>query len=932
MIIILSFASDAMGNLRKLCAPLKGHLYTFHIRSTANSPVEVCYSEKKLKHAISFDRLRGTGSGISDSDGTISGRTTSQIVTRKSKPMTPTPLSHTIPPKSPERTGSRSSTSASSHVSPSPRSISSKTSSTSLQSIGNVLQDNTTTTTTPTAAVVSSKRLVRKGLDVSPAMLEFFGMKPITGSNACFQFIEERELPPSKKNKRYGELKESNDLSAAMSGNSGADRSDEMSKSRQVKGYGRYLGEPGPEHLPGVESERGTSDDLYVKDNEGQIMMKKEVELGRMKGSKSKEDMKRLSKNDLSHDKPGPEYFDNTAGDGEDGGNKIEDDDILRKKECTSNSFPILATTSHAVGAVGSNAVRNIAEEGGGIGGGLSTMVTTNATADAMKSSVGVAVAPAATTGVTTPVTVPITGTSMNSGNGSTFGSIFIKGVQIINDDSIYVADVLIQDGIIQELSSKIEEPQGAQIIDGTDKALMPAGIEIHTEFSSPDSVDDFETGSKAALAGGTTTIINVIQPRLNETLLNAYDRLCKVAQSKSSCNVAFSVVISEWNDMIKKEMNTLVHDKGINSFIINIQKDEQLFEIFEYCRSLRVHARILPENKDIIALLENRLRASGINGTKCSQLSRPEALEADMVNHISVLSKLTNCPVTVMSLSSPGAAEVLLRQRSNILIPEIPVTALDAGKSNSALHISWRYAESPSALISCLSSLPLCICISDHCKMRKKDSTTENFGQNAVSSVEEKMSILWAKGVLSGFIDPMRFVAVTSSNAAKVFNLYPKKGKIAVGADADLVLWKLSMDHQTSNLNQHPSLLKGSTAHSKPIMTICGGRIAYNNGKFDLGRGKLMELKSHSPYLYCMLKQVEGVQPNGSTNEGIVSYSHQSHLKENLSNSSRSFPVKNVQRQQFDSVYSATPDDTSNIRASTKVLNPPGGRSTGFW
>ncbi|EJW83421.1 amidohydrolase [Wuchereria bancrofti] len=520
----------------------------------------------------------------------------------------------------------------------------------------------------------------------------------------------------------------------------------------------------------------------------------------------------------------------------------------------------------------------------------------------------------------------------MDSGSGGTFWSYTIKGAQIINDDSIYMADVLIQDGIIRELSSKIQEPQGAQIIDGTDKALMPAGIEIYTEFSPLDSADEFETGSKAALAGGTATIIDVIQPKPQETLLNAYDRLCKVAQSKSLCNVAFSVVISEWNDMIRKEMNALVHDKGINSFIINIQKDEQLFEILEYCRSLRVHARIIPENKDIIALLEKRVRASGISGTECFHLSRPEALEADMVNRISVLSKLTNCPVAVMSLSSPGAAEVLLRQRSNMLIPEIPVTALDDEKSNSALHTSWRYAKSPSAVISCFSSLPLCICTSGHCEMRKKDSTMENFTQNAISAVEERMSMLWVKGVLSGLIDPMRFVAITSSNAAKVFNLYPKKGRIAVGADADLVLWKLTMTHQTSTLNQHPSLFKMSTAHSRPVMTICGGRIAYSNGKFDLERGKLVGLGSHSPYLYCMLKQLEGVQLNGVMNDGISSYSNHSNLKENWSNSSRSFPVKSVQKQQFDSVYSAALEDTRGMRASTKVLNPPGGRSTGFW
>ncbi|KAM3725184.1 Protein unc-33 [Dirofilaria immitis] len=926
---------------------------------------------------------------INDSDGTISIRKVSQIVTKKSKPLTPVPpLAHSISSKSPDRTGSRSSTSASSNVSRSPRPRS-KTSNTSLQSIRSILQDSstitttittitttTTTTTAAAAAAVSSKRLVRKGLDVSPAMLEFFGMKSITGPNACFQFIEERELPPSRKNKTSGEATKT----ITTDGDNVTNRSDEMAKNRHMKGYVRNLGEPGPEHMPGIESAKETSDDRYTS-NETQIVISEEenmkmIELGGgMKSSKSREEMRRLAKNSLGYNyqqtnEPGPEYFNNAITNDENAVNKMEmNDEIVRQKNYINDGLQISAAaaaavtvaatavraaapmmTYHAASAC-TNAVCDIAKEGGGsIAEGSSMMVTTDATADAMKSSVeGVATAlgtavtatvassssPSSSTTTTTTTTMPITGISMDSGNGTgTFDIILIKGVQIINDDSIYMADVLIQDGVIRELSSKIEEPQGAHIIDGTDKALMPAGIEIYTDFSSSDSMNDFENGSKAALAGGNATIIDVIQPRSHETLLNAYDRSCKIAQLKSLCNVAFSVIISEWNDMIRKEMKTLVHDKGINSFIINIQKDEQLFEILEYCRSLRVHARIIPENKDIIALLEKRLRASGISGTECFHLSRPEALEADMVNRISVLSKLTKCPTAVMSLSSPGAADVVLRQHNKMLIPEIPVTALEVkndGKSDSVLHTSWRYAESPSAIISCFSSLPLCICTSGHCEMRKKNSIMENFAPN-VSAVEERMSILWVKGVLSGMIDPMRFVAITSSNAAKVFNLYPKKGRIAVGADADLVMWKLSLKHQASTLNQHSSLSKISTPQLKPVMTICGGRIAYNNGKFNLGRGKLVELESRSPYLYSMLEEIEGVQLNGGIAEGTAPHSNHFHLKENLSNSNRVFPMKNVPKQQFDSAYSASLEDTRGMRASTKVLNPPGGRSTGFW
>uniref|UniRef100_A0A915PPB3 Amidohydrolase-related domain-containing protein n=1 Tax=Setaria digitata TaxID=48799 RepID=A0A915PPB3_9BILA len=926
-------------------APLKGHLYTFHIRSTPNSPVEVCYSERKLKHDISLDKLHGTGSSVGDIDGTISGTTKSQFITKKSKPTTTRPLSRGISPKSPDRTGSRSSTSASSNLSRSPRSKS-KTSNASLHSIRNVSQDSialittttittttittaitTTTTTTATAtttAAISSKRLVRKGLDVSPAMLEFFGMKAITGPSACFQFIEEREKPQcrSKGNAQY--VNPSSIMGDKISGTE--NRLDEVTKKRLEKGYVKNLGEPGPEHFVGVEGAKDSSN----MENEIAIITdekekeKEKTESNGMKSSRWREEMKRLAKSSIfghnyqETNEPGPEYF-SSANDSENGRNKIEENEIAgENRDKINNDLQQITSVETAVTC--SAAAR---KEGGGL-----SMVTTNATADTMKSFVGgiaaVAGTEAARTGaVATTAAMTAVPITMDSGNSSdTVGIILMKRIQIINDDSIYMADVLIQNGIIQQLSSNIEEPPGAHVIDGTDKALMPAGIEVHTEFSLPDTVDNFETGSKAALAGGTATVIDVIQPGLHETLLTAYDRLCKSAQSKSLCNFAFSVIISEWNDMIKKEVNTLVHDKGINSFIVTIQKDDQLFEILEYCRSLRIHARFIPENKDIIALLEKRLRSSGITGTECFNLSRPDVLEADMVNRISVLGKLTKCPVAVIS---PYASEAA----------EIPVTVLDVRSDkriSSALHTPWRCAESHSPSISCLSSLPLCICISDKREMRKKDSSLENSTHIGVSALEERMSMLWTKGVQSGLIDPMRFVAITSSNAAKVFNLYPRKGRIAVGADADLVVWKLSMKHQAVGLSHQSSAFKVSIANSKPIMTICGGRIAYNNGKFDSGRGKLVELGPHSPYLYCMMDQMEEVQFNGGVDEGVLLLgSDHSHLKENLTNSSKAFPVKNLQKQQFES-YSATSDDVRGMRASTKVLNPPGGRSTGFW
>ncbi|VDN23516.1 unnamed protein product [Gongylonema pulchrum] len=178
-----------------------------------------------------------------------------------------------------------------------------------------------------------------------------------------------------------------------------------------------------------------------------------------------------------------------------------------------------------------------------------------------------------------------------------------------------------------EQVAKNIDIPPGTHVIDGTGKALMPAGIDIHNDFSWADSTSDLEAHSRAALAGGTATIIGVLEAAgANETLLAAYDRLSKAATSKSCCNIAFSAVVSEWNESTKKDMDVLVHKKGVNSFLINIQRDEQLFEVFDYCRNLRVLARFVPENRSIISMLENRLRACGIKGAQCFLLSRPQA------------------------------------------------------------------------------------------------------------------------------------------------------------------------------------------------------------------------------------------------------------------------------------------------------------------
>ncbi|VDK17321.1 unnamed protein product [Anisakis simplex] len=532
----------------------------------------------------------------------------------------------------------------------------------------------------------------------------------------------------------------------------------------------------------------------------------------------------------------------------------------------------------------------------------------------------------------------------------ATQAPILIRGAQIVNDDSIFNADVLIEDRIIKQVSTSLDAPNGATIIDGNGKLLLPAGIDVHTDLSSANNADDFATGSKAALAGGTTTVIDVVIPRSTESILGACDRVRKAAEQKALCNFAFSVMISSWNDIVKKEMGLVVKEKAINSFIIDLRSDEHLFQAFEYCKSIGAHARVLPYNKNIVSFLERKMISLGITGPEGYLQSRPESLEGEFVDRLAVLSNLTNCPVSVMSVSSSEARDAVMRGRfTSLIYPEISVSAL-ASNGTHYFNKCSRHASAhltpcplrvdqrtPTLLVECLANSPLCVCVSDHRGLRDRTLGCSDFTQMpvGVSALEERMSVVWEKAVYQGYMDPMRFVAVTSSNAAKIFNLYPKKGRIAVGADADVVLWDTSVKRKFSSKTQQSqsdfSIFESFVAHAAPLLTVCDGRLAYRDGKFDNEAGHFVPLSTHSPYLFCVVQQRDRVQVPEKVERDEASSTFGGSQTHRASPPFRqTAEARHHPRNQFDTTFGIE-QDARSTRASTKVLNPPGGRSTGF-
>ncbi|KAJ1373878.1 hypothetical protein KIN20_036408 [Parelaphostrongylus tenuis] len=422
-------------------------------------------------------------------------------------------------------------------------------------------------------------------------------------------------------------------------------------------------------------------------------------------------------------------------------------------------------------------------------------------------------------------------------GGGGGGMSLVIRGAQVVNDDSVFFADVLVQDGVIRNVGSSLEVPADAEVLEAAGKMLLPAGIDVYTYFTVHDSADDLTTSCKAAIAGGTATVIDVVSPKAGESLSSSLSR-AKDGLSSSLCNVGFSIVVQHWSDSVRKEMEKVAAE-GVNSFIIDVEGDNVLYQILEHCRALGVLARVLPENRTIVPYLEKKMLELGISGPEGFLQSRPEELESEYVSRLCVLSQLSNCPVSILSVSSSESVSAVERARCSgalayVEIASAAVVADGTHYFNKCLkHAATHMTEVPlrtegcSKLVSALASQSLAVCASGHHaissdnRLGGRDFTAMPKG---TVGVEERMCAVWEKAVRTGRIDPMRFVAVTSTNAAKMFNLYPRKGRIAVGADADLVLWDASGRWKLSSAERQSSvdisIYEGMTVHAQVSTT----------------------------------------------------------------------------------------------------------------
>nr|WP_316655473.1 dihydropyrimidinase [uncultured Gellertiella sp.] len=444
--------------------------------------------------------------------------------------------------------------------------------------------------------------------------------------------------------------------------------------------------------------------------------------------------------------------------------------------------------------------------------------------------------------------------------------SSIIKNGTVVTADLTYRADVRVEDGRIVEIGPNLS---GGTELDATGCYVMPGGIDPHTHLEMPFmgtySADDFESGTRAGLAGGTTMVVDFALPAPGQSLLDALN-MWHNKTSRANADFSFHMAITWWSEQVFNEMAEIVNDKGINSFKhfmaykgALMVDDDEMFSSFQRVGELGALAMVHAENGDIVAQMQAKLLAQGNNGPEAHAYSRPAEVEGEATNRAIMIADMAGTPLYIVHLSCEQSHEAVRRARAKGMRvygePLIQHLTLD---DSEYAHPDWDHAArrvmSPpfrnklhqDSLWAGLSSGSLQVVATDHCAFTTAQKRTGlgDFTRipNGTGGLEDRMPMLWTHGVNTGRITMNEFVAATSTNIAKILNMYPKKGAILVGADADIVVWDpkkskvIAAESQQSSIDYN--VFEGKRVTGLPRFTLTRGQLAINDGKVETREG----------------------------------------------------------------------------------------------
>ncbi|MGZ3183145.1 MAG: dihydropyrimidinase [Telluria sp.] len=456
-----------------------------------------------------------------------------------------------------------------------------------------------------------------------------------------------------------------------------------------------------------------------------------------------------------------------------------------------------------------------------------------------------------------------------------------IRGGTVVNADRAFRADVLCEGDKIVAVGPNLQAPAGAEIVDAGGQYVMPGGIDPHTHMQLPFmgtvTADDFFTGTAAGLAGGTTTIIDFVIPDPKQRLMDAYNTWRGWAK-KSAGDYTFHVAVTWWDDSVHADMGTLVREHGVNSFKhfmayknAIMADDETLVKSFRRSLELGAIPTVHAENGELVFQLQRELIAKGITGPEGHPLSRPPEVEAEAANRAIAIANVLGTPIYIVHVSCAESLEAITRARAKGQRVYGEALAGHLTIDDSVYHLEDKeaaraYVMSPpfrgkhhqDALWRGLQGGNLHTTATDHCtfcagqKAAGKDDFTKI--PNGCGGIEDRMQVVWDAGVNTGRLTPSEFVKVTSTNAAQIFNIYPRKGVVAVGADADLVVWDPQGTRTISASTQFNkgdfNVFEGRTVKGINTHTIAAGKVVFAKGDLRAaeGAGRYVERPAFKP------------------------------------------------------------------------------------
>src|ERR1700751_4651968 len=443
------------------------------------------------------------------------------------------------------------------------------------------------------------------------------------------------------------------------------------------------------------------------------------------------------------------------------------------------------------------------------------------------------------------------------------FDTVLVNG-RVVTATDTYASDIAISNGKIEAIGKNLPRDNATKIIDAKNKYVLPGGIDVHTHLDMPfggtTSADDFETGTRAAAFGGTTTLIDFAIQYKGQTLRTAFDTWMQKASGKAVSDYAFHCIITHLGAAQLEEMNAVVRE-GVTSFKLFMAylgvfmlDDASIFKAFRATAKNGGLVCMHAENGNAIDVIGQQALAEGKKAPKYHALTRPTTAEAEATGRAIALAEMAGAPVYIVHLSCNDALEKVREARDRGLpayaetCPQyiyLSLENMDAPGFEGAkfvftppLREKWHQEK----LWQGLAKDTLQVGSTDHCPFcfkEQKELGKDDFTKipNGGPGIEHRLSLIFTGGVHGKHFSPNRFVQLVSTAPAKLFGLYPRKGTIAVGSDADLVLFDPHHEEIISAKTHHMrvdySMFEGIKIKGAPKTVYSRGRAVIDEGKF---------------------------------------------------------------------------------------------------